>query len=663
MSYINTRLLVSIPEYLRKAAVFYPDILLFQHDRVQYEAHWNMLSTSKYLYTNGVVIKPTNWFYFTLQSIKGYFGFENHCKTEKIQLSLQKLAYYGYLKGYPQNLSMTHFPLDERFQSHAVKPRNDESTQYLQMQMMNYYFGNSAYFTDNEPRYRLPQTHFFGLSWGRFDEWREIPALDPQNRVVLIQTIERLKTEFNREVDYAVIRPSQFVASITQFYLSKAKLEKQNSLYDWPRLSDSRRNTQYYLKMALFFQSDCCLNELPLFIDYYLELKDYKQAYDLIEKLPDSAVAVQYLLKHFKDEQLELYVPKNSALSRELASHYLKQNGRSTTLHKASKFMDDLTELSPEKSFIVFVERKEFDKAYEVFGKYRNTLEFSKSNIKILFNHFDAQGDAQYKEGRPFRSSQNWEKAHTYYLNSMISKIKASHLLPSTESKDSAFAHQRLYAQLLIHIDIETNPVDKMNIESVKKAINLLYQCKPTHPEEKKLQQKALVRGLMRYADHHLNQIKVPLMYSRDSKARISHIANHSENFAIITTYLQRVIDLLDKTDDPEQKLILGKAHFILGDMNHFFDKGDYKHHFESAAKAVPTNPFYLLRVSEQFAHKKEAYRDRAVPILKSLGHSVQDYMDWDGERWEKDPIKGSIDNIHELKATKEEPKRSFFGL
>lgn len=667
MSLINARLLHAIPEYLRKSAVYYPDILLFQHDRDQYLAHWHLLSQSKYIYTNGIVIRPANWFEYIFQSFTGWLGFSNHCQAQKVQLSLQKLAYFGYVSGYPQTYlaSMNQNPIEPGFLKHVLKSRNNESTQYLQNQLLNQYIGNVASFNNNDLGNQLPRNHFFGLSWGRFSQWHEIPRLDPQNKYVISQTIEHLKTEYNQDTAYAFIRPSSYVNSITIFYLDKAKEEKQSRLYHWPNLSDSKRNTQYFLKMALYFSPDCYLTELPMFIDYFLEQKNHQKAYELISMLLDKTLALKYLTEQFSEQQQIDFVPKNSDLSQRLAAHYLKKGSSNIkTLQKASKFVDNIAAQSPAQAFILHVEEKEYDKAYEVFETYQDTVTFQKSSLKKLSDYFVGQGEKHYEEGHKYRQSQRWDKAKEGYLSSLIAMKKASLLTPTSEAKERGFAHQRLYAQLLIYSDKQTNHPSKSDVKSIQIAIKLLEECKPTTSGEQKLHVRALATGLMRYADYLTHQIAVPLLYSHDRDTEKAHKATHKPNFEKITSVLQRVIDLLKGTKKAELKLILGKAHFILGDMNYFFDLGEYKTHFKSAADTVPNNPYYNLRASAHFEKEKKIYETRGLANLKALGHTVFDYSHWDEQRWEQGgPVYGSIHTIHELEAPTKSGPKGYFGM
>jgi hypothetical protein len=57
MPLVNTPLLEKIPEHVRESFVYYPDVLLFEHDRGQFLSHWRTLSQSRYIYSNGYEIK------------------------------------------------------------------------------------------------------------------------------------------------------------------------------------------------------------------------------------------------------------------------------------------------------------------------------------------------------------------------------------------------------------------------------------------------------------------------------------------------------------------------------------------------------------------------------------------------------------------------------
>ncbi len=74
MSKINHLLLDKIPKNLQGVMEYYPDVFLVQFNQIQYTRLWNSLSSAKYVYTNGYEIRPTNWFMYAFQSIKGWLG-------------------------------------------------------------------------------------------------------------------------------------------------------------------------------------------------------------------------------------------------------------------------------------------------------------------------------------------------------------------------------------------------------------------------------------------------------------------------------------------------------------------------------------------------------------------------------------------------------------
>lgn len=97
MPYLNKKLFKRIPKHLKGFMEYYPDVSLFELNQIQYNHLWDQLSSSRYLWTNGYEIRPTNWFMHVFQTIKGWFGFDNHCKPEIISYNLNKLAFYGYM--------------------------------------------------------------------------------------------------------------------------------------------------------------------------------------------------------------------------------------------------------------------------------------------------------------------------------------------------------------------------------------------------------------------------------------------------------------------------------------------------------------------------------------------------------------------------------------
>jgi len=583
-------------------------------------------------------------------------------------MSLKKLAYYGYVEEYAQEAlgTMKYYPLKEQFISLVSKKRNDETTKELQQDLITY-FTRCTYSTNefNSWNYIYTFTSYndkkiFGASWANILQWQEIPALDPQDDALIQATLKQLVVPVGEHSNYPFISSSLFVRKAVEFYVGKAKEERQGFLYKFLGVTNALKNAHHYLKMALELDPECDKVYLTDYIDFHIEKSEYKQAYGLMKQLPILDDAVYYLLNKFPKKQRLALVDKDSPLAKKLASALLQKN----EVEEASYYVSDLAALSPEQTFILWLSKGEFDNAYELFIRNEKPQWFNKQARQQLADHFSKEGEHLYDEGSELRktlsptsSSEHWTKAKHLYAQSMVAKKKAYDLTLSNEDKEQMDIHKRLYAQLLIDADTALQKATTVDVASMQRAVGLLDQCQPVEKDEKKHHLRAQVKGLMRQVEHLTHLIKVPALYSRDRRAFKSHIEEHQENFESIQRLLERVISLLKNTKKPELRLVLGKAHFIMGDMALFFDlEIEYKVHFKNAIEAVPDNPYYVLRGSEHFEQKKNTWQKKGLSLLKKLGHQATDYIHWDEERWNQgEPVYGTIHSIH----AEPEPKKT----
>lgn len=91
-----------MPEH-HEALSLLPDFMPYHFDTMdRYQKYLKNLieDKSQYLKVEGVGLKKVNGFVYAWQHIKGWFGFENLCDEKRVQYTLQKLSFWGYLKGY-----------------------------------------------------------------------------------------------------------------------------------------------------------------------------------------------------------------------------------------------------------------------------------------------------------------------------------------------------------------------------------------------------------------------------------------------------------------------------------------------------------------------------------------------------------------------------------
>src|SRR5436190_1214666 len=144
MTRINRSLIKAIPTALQESLGYYPDILFYQHNSKEYKEKLTRLAHARFIYSDGYTLRRAGFLRFSFESIKGMLGFINHCEGQKVQLSLQKFAFYGYLNSFPQkNLSgLKHHGLSHNYIHLVSQSRNSQNSALIQTILINFYVDN-----------------------------------------------------------------------------------------------------------------------------------------------------------------------------------------------------------------------------------------------------------------------------------------------------------------------------------------------------------------------------------------------------------------------------------------------------------------------------------------------------------------------------------------
>ncbi len=664
MSLINEDLLDKIPYPQLDAFRYFPDIIPYLHNSINFKNHWQSLAQAKYIYSNGVEVRPAGWFRYAFEAIKGFFGFTNHCHPKKVAIGLMKFAYYGYVHGLNKALqNPVHYPMPVQYVQTVVKQRTSRLSEHLQKQLMTYYLQNTDFFKANHLTFQIDKQYTFGESLVRINAHQYIPSIDPINTALIESTIEKLE---NKGVDYSFISGSDYAKKAAVFNIEQSEKSKGlfNSLFSWLNITEN--NVYKHLKRALLLDPDCRIENLIAYIDFYCEHRELELAFNLIQKLEDIDQAVAYLAKTpFRKEFLQTHVDKDSRIGIALARHYLNRRYSEYNIHLASQFASDIHSIHPPHVFRYFVSQKEFKQAYDILVNQKHgELSFDANAKKALANHLDKQGENSYDEGNKLRKKQLWQDATRLYGQSLILKRKAMIVEPTIRRTEEYRVHLRLYAQRLIETN-QHRDIQSYKAEEVAKAIKFLFECKANVKEgnykESNYIISALVKGLMLSTDNLCACFQVDLLYDRDYETRIKHDALYRKKIDTACHNLSEIIILLQGTKAPDLIKILAKAYFVLGDMITFFNLTEKSHNpiecHRLASELVPDNPFYLLRYVEliQNSPDHEQLSKKAVKKLKEAGYSVIQYKNWYDERWHKEKIGfHGIVNVHTAEAPKE---------
>lgn len=665
MILLNEALLDKLPFFQQDTYRYFPDILPYLYNRNEFKFHWRSLVEAKYIYSNGVEVRPASWFRYVFEAIKGFFGLTNHCQPQKVTLGLMKFAYYGYVHGFNQTLqNPVHYPMPELYTQTVSQKRTSSVSKQLQNQLTTYYVDNADFLKANHSTFRIYKNHVFGQSLARIEAHQYIPGIDPTDTKLIESTIKILE---NKEDYYSFLVSSDYAKKAAMFHIEQSEQSKGifNSIFSWLNVTENK--VYKHLKRALVLDPDCRIDNLIAYIDFYCQHNELKLAFALIQKLDDVDQAVAYLVKSpFTKDFLQAHVKKDSRIGIGLASYYLNLRYSEYNIRLAFQFASDIQSIHPQHVFRYLVTQEEFHQAYDIINNQENVaLAFDNSAKNALANYFDEQGENSYDEGVQSRKKHAWKEATRLYGQSLLLKRKAMVVEPTDKRTEEYLVHLRLYAQRLIESNQPCNTLS-YKAEEIAKAIKFLRECqanvKETNYKEIDYIIKALAKGLILSADKLCARFQVGLLYDSDHETRIKHHAFHKETINRACLQLGEIITLLKETKDPELIKILAKANFILGDMIHFFNLTNQHHNpincHRVASELVPDNPFYLLRYTElmqQNTPQLEKLRTKALKKLKEAGYSVSEYMHWFDERWHEKKIGyHNIVDIHSTEAPKE---------
>lgn len=664
------KLRTNIPYYLQGIMEFYPDVILYNFKQFEFSEHWQQLFNSKFLYAEGSEIKTTNWFMYSLQTLKGWFGFENFCHPKRITYCLDKLVYYGYTQGYFLDgiKNLKSYPLSFNTTSLAIHHYNDKTTEQFQNELITSYLTSKQYLPAEIFNHTGNSKPRFGQSWLDIGALELVPLLDPQDSELISEVILKLDSLGISKVDY--IPNSKFALHAAEFYLEQVNklseksgnMPKQNFIYNlfsgWQEILSNvlQWNSKTFqesdprlplLERALYFNSTLAEKYPIIFIEFYLGKKQYKEVLHLVTLLEDSKLILGYLLLIPEAIRNSLIV-KDSKLAAILSQHYLINN----QFAFAQAIFTNIEEINPGKAFTIAVQNKNYIDAYKLFMRFKDEVIFMDTDRKALAKAYIDKAEEQYKLGRQYRDKKEWTESVQFYYNSYLQKKAAYSLDPSEENAKELLSHKRLYAQVLVDSDIDLHEPESSDISSIQKAINLLKECESNDKDEQRYHKLALANALMRRVDTLKEKVALPANMPSDYKSLIQYRQTHESELSILIKTLKELVDLLKDNKESSLKKYLGKTYFLLADTAEFFSIADshIKQNYRRAVETVPENPFYNLRASEVFESEKDKFIDLAYSNMSRLGLSAFDYLHWFDERWiKRDETNYKIKDIHEL--------------
>lgn len=655
MSNINYRLWNRVPSYLHGVMDYYPDVFLYEFNQIQYTRLWRNLTTAPYIYTNGYELKPVGWWTYIFQSFKGWLGFENNCQPEKVAYNLNKLAYYGYSKRFPQPdfSNLSHIPISAEIYSLATQNYQAQTTARLQNELIKAFFKVEPQLGLNYST--LNPNHRFGESWLNVGAMDLVPMLDPQDDNLILELVQAEDKAGSLAGDF--LKDSKYAQIAAQYYYDKASKITPPSLLARLLWRDPR---PAYLTKTLTYNPKLAQEDPPQFIQHYIERKEYKHAFALLSTLSDVQLALKFLLLIPSDIRDSL-ITKDTVLAAQLAKYYLEKKQYAA----AQQLYSNIEKLSPVAAFAIAMKDKNYDQAYALFKEHEQNAAFPAAECKSLATVFTHFAKTELDQGASFKANKTWDKAEAHYLRSLQQKKVIQHLSPSAENLEQLHLHRRLYAELLVDADYDSHKPETSNLANIERALTMLRVCNATNKTEQQQHKTILAKALMRRVDTLREKIAFNFTRPDYSSIKEQKTQHQAEINALIKT-LDELIKLLDGTKDRHLRTLLGKAYYLHADVHNFFyiNNPNINQNYRKAMDAVPNNPFYVLRVSELFEEEQDELRNIGVFYLKNMGFTTLDYLDWSYEAWVKaNKIISNIKDIHTTEAVQEETSSWRFGF
>ncbi|KGP62504.1 hypothetical protein EP47_10995, partial [Legionella norrlandica] len=475
-----------IEQYRNKGIAYLPDFIIYDIDEKEYQLFWNELTKHprNQLYTDGIQIYKVSWLQSLFQRFKGWLGFENHCQPNKVELTLAKIAYHGYLRGYdPKELNSINPPLvSERFMKLVSSSRNNNNSFSLQQLLITYFLTYSSYFPG--PGRTMSLAFPFGDTFIREGLYKLIPTLDPQNISVITNTITGLHSQFESADYIDCFKSSLFAEYYAEYLVSQRRYQ---GALDW---SDSVKNK---------FKEQ--------FIQFYLSKKLLDPAIDLIDELSqspnleDQDNAIRYIKENFNCSEQLFYLQSKPYLRAQLAKAYLQDAKKEKSRFAITKLIlgnnlipilahaikldpnildqdSSMHDILMKEEWINFqfneaIKDKRFQDARILYEQHSH-FKFDKENLTILKNNYEEMLFAKLQQIRTDLETKNTESAKKLAIETLEIAKRVAQISPQDNPQLSVSIN---YAETLLSIDKILHPeIKNADLEQLELAQNFLNQ-------------------------------------------------------------------------------------------------------------------------------------------------------------------------------------------
>ncbi|PWY57549.1 hypothetical protein DGG96_00155 [Legionella qingyii] len=646
-------------QYQKKGTIHLPDFVIYDFDEEEYQTFWREITSypRQRLYTDGIDVFQVSWFRTIFESFKGWLGFENHCHPNRIEMTLAKVAYTGYIKGFKSkelNKSTDGFPISSRFIKLTNLSRTNETSGELQRLLMGYFITHSHAFPEFNASIR--ESYPFGQTLIQEHLAYLIPSIDPQDKQTIKNAINQIRCYRQSVSKTYCFHSSPFAEAYAQFLV-----EQQ----------------QYHEALQWFPEVKSKFKES--FIDYYLTQKKLdpqalKVAIELIAALflsanmNDQEKAVDYIKVNFDDEEQAVYLTPYSKLRAQVAKAYLEDAKREHNKWAITKLLtgnqtikylaqavrlqpqimeeDDSTQdiiLKEEWTLYQFDRAMESNRFHDADALYTDNpgFKFNKYGLERLREYYFTQFNANESRIKRLLLSQNPEAA-VQIAEEQVTRAKK---IVGIEPHDSLVMEATVnYASTLLAVDELIHSAKDSDRTQLNKA--QLYLSKYLFLNSNSALTQVYNKLLLRKIDCLIARLAVPIDYNDHLNTRIDFIKEHIGEIEELKKELRAFI-AFNESKTNEMRQTLAKMYYLLADALVYFEekKQESMPYFKKAKELMPENIYYNLRYLEIIQDER---RYEAREKLSEIGHLHQlQYNNYMLERWGEDKIMSSGFDIH----------------
>lgn len=651
--------------YKENGIAYLPDFIIYDLDEVEYHTFWTNIKNHprNQLYTNGIQVYKVSWLQSLFQRFKGWLGFDNYCDPNKVEMTLAKIAYHGYLKGYHSPNAHVFTPpiISQRFESLINEKRQNENSCELQQLLMSYYITHSDKIAPwNGP---VHQAYPFGQTFNRNELYQLIPGIDPQDHDVIRNAIYGLHyNNYNnrRLTSTDCNKGSRFAINYAEYLVREG----------------------LYLE-ALAWHEPVKFNFLEHYINFYLSEKNIlfkalEYATELLENLcnsfrtEDKDKSVVYIKEHFTESEQLAHLKPDSELRKRVAQSYLQDaktekskytltkllfgNNLIPILSHAIKLAPDILNHDHSMQDIVLkeewityqfneaIKEKRVQYARTLFESYPD-IKFDKNNLNILKMDYLEELTAKQRKVRTELEQMNCSKAE----QTAKEVIELAEQIKKISPLDNPLIKATIdYAGTIIDIDkIKFPDAKDANLEQLDEAQRLLNSCALSNNSP--VYKQRFNELLLRKIDCLIEKVRVPIDFNDRLAVRKEFIPTIQSWLDLLHQNLSTFIALNEKNTNNEFRQILGKIYYIKGDLIHFYTRNRQEAlpYFKSAQEVMFENPYYRVRYYELTEDEKR--HEVRVEIEEMAYLNTASYNMWMTERWNETRYMSEGFDIHSV--------------